>query len=174
MQSSTSSDYLFKNDYNNLFDYDTNNDSLLHNNKTLISKSRIEFYNIFWEILHLITFIYPVSPTHFHKIQIEFLFDYMKNGGIPCSTCTIHFREFLKQYDLHDICNNRYNFKKFMIDLHNYVNKRLSKKIYSYLEVEQLYSNISERCEYLLLHKNINIYKLLENDEIYTFIDKIK
>ena len=114
---------------------------------TIISEGMREYYHDYWNILHLIGYLYPEHPTHFQKIQIEILFEYMQKGGIPCSTCTTEFRKFLKENNLHQICRNRTNLKKFMIDLHNYVNVNLRKEVLDYAQVDELYSDLKYKTE---------------------------
>ena len=164
MQSATSVDALFNNDYNDYFNKG-------FTQTTIISEGMIQYYHDYWEILHLIGYLYPEHPTYFQKVQIEILFDYMQKGGIPCTTCTTEFRKFLKENNLHQICRNRNNLKKFMIDLHNYVNENLRKDVLDYTQVDQLYSDLKNKCERIESKYGFNIEELIENGEVYSFID---
>ena len=168
MQSATSVDALFNNDYN---DYFTGNNGFTET--TIISEGMREYYHDYWNILHLIGYLYPEHPTHFQKIQIEILFEYMQKGGIPCSTCTTEFRKFLKENNLHKICRNRTNLKKFMIDLHNYVNVNLRKEVLDYAQVDELYSDLKYKTEKIQSKYGFNIQELIEKGEVYTFIDHL-
>ena len=168
MQSATSVDALFNNDYN---DYFTGNNGFTET--TIISEGMREYYHDYWNILHLIGYLYPEHPTHFQKIQIEILFEYMQKGGIPCSTCTTEFRKFLKENDLHQICRNRTNLKKFMIDRHNYVNVNLRKEVLDYAQVDELYSDLKYKTEKIQSKYGFNIQELIEKGEVYTFIDHL-
>lgn len=168
MQSATSVDALFNNDYN---DYFTGNNGFTET--TIISEGMREYYHDYWNILHLIGYLYPEHPTHFQKIQIEILFEYMQKGGIPCSTCTTEFRKFLKENNLHQICRNRTNLKKFMIDLHNYVNVNLRKEVLDYAQVDELYSDLKYKTEKIQSKYGFNIQELIEKGEVYTFIDHL-
>ena len=169
MQSASSIDALFDNDYNN---YYSGNSGFTES--TIISESMRKYYHDYWEILHLIGYLYPEHPTHLQKVQIEILFHNMTNGGIPCNTCTVEFKNFLKENNLHRVCRNKTNLKKFMIDLHNHVNKNLHKDILTYSDVDQIYNNIDERCNNIYTKYQMNIKELLQKGEIYTFVDKLK
>jgi len=166
MQSAESIDSLFDNDYNNYTDNFTDT--------TIISENMRKYYHDYWNILHLIGYLYPEYPTHFQKVQIEILFNYMQKGGIPCSTCTHEFRKFMKKNNLHEMCRNRTNLKKFMIDLHNHVNKNLGKDIFEYSQVDELYSDLKYKCDRIQSKYGIDVQDLLEKGEIYTFIDYLK
>jgi len=169
MQSATSVDSLFNNDYN---DYFTGSSGFKET--TIISEGMREYYHDYWDILHLIGYLYPDFPKHFQKVQIGIMFNYMQKGGIPCSTCTFEFKKFLKKNNMYQICRNKNNLKTFMIDLHNYVNKNLQKDILNYHQVDELYTDLDYKCNRILSKYGINIPELLEKGEIYTFIDDLK
>ena len=171
MHSTLSSDSFFRNDYDNQFEHDV--DNIVQERTSYIPESMRKYYHDYWEILHLIGYLYPEHPSHSDKIQIHILFNYISNDGIPCSSCIIHFNEYMKQQNLYDICKSRNNLKKFMIDLHNHVNEQNGKDTLDYSVVDEMYSNISERCDRISSDKDIDIINRLKNYEVYTFIDEL-
>ena len=167
MQSIQSIDSMYSNNYDNYI-------SNKHNfTIKFISENMLNYYHDYWEILHLIGYIYPDNPTYLQRIDIGRLLNYMANGGIRCNTCTIHFKEFLHKNNLQYICKNNTNLKKFMIDLHNNINKINAKKVFTYSQVNTLYNNIPKRCDKLNKKYKINLYNLMKDNEIYTFINKL-
>ena len=91
-----------------------------------------------WFFLHTISFNYPDNPS----------FDDMKNHQefyenlvhiIPCATCATHYAEYINKNP--PKLTNKHDLIKWTIDLHNNVNKRLGKKIYTYNEAVNLISN---------------------------------
>jgi len=172
MHSTLSTDSFFRNDYDNHFEHDIHN--IFQEKTSYLSESKRKYYHDYWEILHIIGYLYPEQPSHSDKTQIHLLFNYISNGGLPCSSCVIHFNEYMNQRDLYHICKNRHNLKNFIIDLHNHVNKRTGKDTMDYSIVDEMYSNISERCDRILSEKQIDIRDRLNNYEVYTFIDDLK
>lgn len=171
MQSTLSGDSFFNRNYDKQFEHDINHP--VDTQTTFISEAKRKYYNDYWEILHLIGYLYPENPSHSDKIQINLVFNYIANGGLPCSSCITHFKNYMKQQDLYDICKNRKNLKNFMIDLHNHVNQQNNKEILSYETVDEMYVNIKDKCNRILKEKNIDIIDRLKKYEVYTFIDDL-
>ncbi len=171
MHSLTSSDSFFNNNYDKQFEHDIN--SPVTTQSIFMSEAKRKYYNDYWEILHLIGYLYPENPSHSDKIQVNLVFNYISNGGLSCSSCIIHFKEYMKKQNMYDICKNRENLKKFMIDLHNHVNKQNNKEILSYETVDKMYVNIKDKCKRILREKNIDIIERLKKYEVYTFIDDL-
>ena len=89
-----------------------------------------------WLFMHSISFQYPENPTEEDKNNYKVFFESLKNT-IPCPKCREHYSENLKQKPIQ--LNSRDELIQWVIDIHNEVNKKNSKKIYSRQEVEKLY-----------------------------------
>lgn len=89
-----------------------------------------------WLFMHSISFQYPEYPTEEDKNNYKVFFESLKNT-IPCPKCREHYSENLKQKPIQ--LNSRDELIQWVIDIHNEVNKKNSKKIYSRKEVEKLY-----------------------------------
>jgi hypothetical protein len=75
-----------------------------------------------WVTLHRISVNYPNKPnTITQKNAVKFIesLPYM----IPCTHCGYHFLNYIKNYDLHNVCKNRYNITDFFVNAHNNVSK---------------------------------------------------
>ena len=91
-----------------------------------------------WFSLHTMTFNYPDNPTPHHKQIYNNFFETLK-FVIPCDVCSKHYTEHLKNNPIMPNLNNKESLVKWLIDLHNEVNKSLGKRIYSYSEVMKIY-----------------------------------
>ena len=89
-----------------------------------------------WLFMHSISFQYPENPTEEDKNNYRLFFESLKNT-IPCPKCREHYSENLKKKPIK--LNSRDELIQWVIDIHNEVNEKNSKKIYSRKEVEKLY-----------------------------------
>lgn len=95
----------------------------------------------YWKTSHYITFAYPDMPTYEDKIVVKSYFDNLRYL-LPCENCRGHYTQYISTYPLsEDILASRYKLIKWLIDLHNSVNKRTDEKEYSLEEVVAMYSN---------------------------------
>lgn len=88
-----------------------------------------------WGFLHAITKGYPVNPSYTDK---QNMMNFVNALGVvlPCDKCKVNFKDHLSKRPLtDDILKTRDTFAKWMIDIHNDVNKSLGKRIYTYEEV---------------------------------------
>lgn len=97
-----------------------------------------------WIFLHSVSFGYPNNPTEQDKMNFKFFFNSVANV-LPCQVCQHHFKSNLTKHPLnYHALSNRQNLVRWLIDLHNSVNKLTNAKTYTYDEVikyyDQLYS----------------------------------
>ena len=95
-----------------------------------------------WLFLHSVTFQYPDNPTDLEKENYYTFFNSVKEI-LPCPTCRVHYKENLKLLPIK--LESRENLIEWLIDIHNEVNRKNGKKIYSYNDIykkyNQLYTN---------------------------------
>lgn len=85
-----------------------------------------------WTLLHSITLEYPENPTNEDKDNIKNFINYF-GKVLPCEKCRINFKLHIEEMPLDDnVLNTRKNFIKWMIDIHNSVNKMNGKKELTY------------------------------------------
>ena len=85
-----------------------------------------------WKALHYISLGYPDNPTQQQKQDYKNFFLLLKTT-LPCNLCRNHYEENLKELPLTDkVLENRTNLIKWVIDLHNIVNKMKNYPILSY------------------------------------------
>lgn len=94
-----------------------------------------------WTFLHTITINYPDNPNEDQKFYHKQLFENLRYT-IPCEKCANHYSENLKKYPLDPALESKTTLTKWLIDIHNEVNKKNGKRIYSYEEVEKIYKDM--------------------------------
>jgi len=129
-----------------------------------IKKSAIKFWGLYWASLHYLSYIYPKNPTDKEKDQVYKLIEVMKKNGILCVRCKNHFIIWSSNNDIKSNYNTRDELISYFIDLHNDVNKRNKKKIFSRKEVDLIYNNFNDA---ELINYKINVKKLFNENKIY-------
>jgi len=119
-----------------------------------------------WKFIHLLTLNYPNTPSFEDKYKYkEFIIALQR--VLPCYTCSQHFEKKIKDTNFNDILKSRESLFEWFVDVHNDVNKRNNKKLWSYMEVYQnlQYSpkkKITNKKDYFLwVVKLISIFMML-------------
>lgn len=94
-----------------------------------------------WTFLHTVTFNYPKNPSDIQKRNYKDFFENLQNI-LPCSKCANHYGHNLNKFSLDDALESKDKLIKWLIDIHNEVNRKNNKKIYNYKEVIQIYDNL--------------------------------
>lgn len=92
-----------------------------------------------WKEMHTRTFEYPENPNQSDRLRIKQYFHGVVQR-IPCPACRIHYKAWLRFNPVENVSHNKYHLIKWLIDLHNEVNRRTGKRVWSYQEVWDLYS----------------------------------
>ena len=87
-----------------------------------------------WTFLHTITYNYPENPSDNDKKNYHNFFDSLQHV-LPCEKCKGHYKQNIQKYDLNNSLDNREDLVKWLIDLHNEVNKYNGKRVWSYSDV---------------------------------------
>ncbi len=94
-----------------------------------------------WFSLHTITFAYPLKPNDQDKAYYKNYFESMQNV-IPCSVCKKNYIRHLKESPIEKHLASRRDLVYWLIDLHNLVNGKTGKKIWSYESVIKKYEKV--------------------------------
>lgn len=106
------------------------------------AKNRIKkYWTTLWNLFHTITYLYPDNPTLLSQKRITIFFDNL-GERISCPECRKHYSEYIKLHSINNIPNNRDSYVKWLVDLHNDVNKRLEKPTLSYDQVQKIHNNV--------------------------------
>lgn len=104
-----------------------------------------------WIFLHSITLAYPEIPTQQDKINMR---NFINSLGevLPCNKCKINFKSHLKTNPLTDkILSSRNSLIKWMIDIHNSVNKSNFKETLSYENSLKYILNLYEDNNFIMI-----------------------
>ena len=139
-------------------------------NNINVKKSAIKFWGLYWASLHYLSYIYPVNPTDEQKEQVYKLIEIMKINGILCLRCKNHFIIWSSSNDIKYNYNSKDDLINYFINLHNNVNERNKKRIFSRKEVDLIYNNFNDS---VLIEYKINVKKLFNDNKIYELPDII-
>ncbi len=89
-----------------------------------------------WEVLHCITFDYPINPTEEEKQNMKNFLTSLKTV-LPCVYCRRNYERNLRENPMKLDC--RKDLTLWLIDIHNEVNGKEGKRHYSYEEVLNIY-----------------------------------
>ncbi len=92
-----------------------------------------------WIFLHTVTFQYPENPTDLDKQKYYTFFNSLKNV-LPCPNCREHYHENFENIPIR--LESREELIEWLIDIHNEVNKKNNKRIYTYKEVYDKYNKM--------------------------------
>jgi len=90
-----------------------------------------------WKFLHAVTFAYPNNPDLKTKIRYRRFFKMLKYV-LPCPLCRSHYAKLVQHLGLGHMKNTS-TLSRWLVDVHNKINVKLGKKVFSYDEVKQMY-----------------------------------
>ena len=95
-----------------------------------------------WFFLHTVSFNYPEQPTYQQK---RHYYDFFQNLYyiLPCDECRQHYFTFLNQNPVTPFLDSKTSLVKWVIKLHNNVNKLTNKPSQDYDEVVKRYQKIT-------------------------------
>jgi hypothetical protein len=91
-----------------------------------------------WKFLHSVPTNYPLNPTTQDKEQYKLFFEQLCYV-LPCIDCCFNYQKELKLNNIDDALESREKLFKWVVDLHNSVNKRLNKKEMSLEKAKAIY-----------------------------------
>ncbi len=95
-----------------------------------------------WIFLHSITFNYPNNPTNETKKHYKIFFESLQYV-LPCDNCKNNYKKKLITFKIDDdVLSCRKNLIKWLIKIHNEVNKSNNKRIMSNDEVLKYYVDL--------------------------------
>jgi len=95
----------------------------------------------FWFVLHSVSFFYPENPTDTDmKIHKDYFESFVH--VLPCEDCKMHYRVLLTKYPIDGHLESRDELSRWVVFIHNQVNKRLGKPEMAYDQVVSNYRNV--------------------------------
>ena len=107
-----------------------------------------------WKTLHMISISYPNEPNEEQKKNYRTFFENFYQV-IPCSICSNNYINNLKELPItNDTMKNQQTLVKWVIDIHNIVNKELGKPIIEHDDALLLiYNNFDNSHKHLTQNK---------------------
>ena len=91
-----------------------------------------------WKFLHYVSLGYPQEPTENDKRYYKDFYISLQNV-LPCETCQGNYKKNLSELPMDNALQSRDSLVKWVIDVHNKVNKESNKRELGYDEAIQLY-----------------------------------
>lgn len=96
-----------------------------------------------WRLIHSVAFTYPEQPSDADRRNYAQFFDSLGNV-LPCVFCRKHYKEFMAKDPVTSDANMRNTeaLARWTVKLHNNVNERTGKRVYSFDEVREMYHTL--------------------------------
>ena len=84
-----------------------------------------------WYFLHTLTYTYPKNPTKEDQEAIVSFFESLRHL-LPCTVCRTNYEDHFAALPIREHSHSRETMIKWLIDIHNEVNKETGKPSVSY------------------------------------------
>jgi hypothetical protein len=119
-----------------------------------------------WHFLHTMTFNYPERPTIEEQNSAEQFFLNLSKL-LPCAACREHYeKEITKSPPL---TSSKVLLSSWLVDIHNRINKRLKKPIFSYKDAKLKYLDGNSQCKENCNSNNKKIKRGVEDNQELSF-----
>ena len=98
-----------------------------------------------WLFLHVMSLSYAknrLRPTKKEKTHM-FQFLYHLQFTLPCSSCRTNYAKYFERHPPR--LNTRRELFEWLVDLHNAINRKNNKPLFTYTQVETLYKTLLEK-----------------------------
>ena len=94
-----------------------------------------------WFTLHSISFFYPENPNTNDMLLYKEFYEKFSNF-IPCKKCSVHYNLYVHNYPIDGYLNTRESLARWVVNLHNSVNRKLNKREMPFDEVYRTYRGL--------------------------------
>lgn len=126
----------------------------------------------YWATLHFISSTYDNNPNQSIKSNMKNFIQSLP-VFLPCKECQDHAFDYIKQFNLNHVIQNRKELFTFFFNFHNNVNKRLKKPLMSMEDaLNKYYIPIEEHHLYLPNEKKETVFgsKVINYGNKWNFI----
>ncbi len=128
-----------------------------------MSFSKETWGNNIWYLFH--TIAHKIKEIEFSNVKNDLV--YLINiisSNLPCPECSADAAAILNKVNYNTI-NSKEDFKKFLFNFHNHVNKKLNKPIFEYENLDKKYENANIKALYnnfnIIFSSNSNVPQLM-------------
>jgi hypothetical protein len=107
-----------------------------------------------WIFLHTITLGYPKNPTEQDKETYKNFFLSLQ-GVLPCKKCNYYYKNNIRDLDITNHLDSKESLVKWLISIHNKVNKENNKSIVEYSDVIKKYKELYNISDTNNFNKNV-------------------
>jgi len=93
-----------------------------------------------WKFLHSVSFTYPLQPSNQDKEHYKQFFEQLCYV-LPCIDCCFNYQKEIETYDIDEALTSRVKLTRWVVDIHNSVNRRLGKREMKYSVVKKTYDD---------------------------------
>jgi len=122
-----------------------------------------------WMFLHSVSLAYPKNPTEEDRINYSNFFNSLQQV-LPCHKCSNNYLHHIQEDPVENNLNNKESLVKWLINLHNKVNKLNNKNSLSYDNTIDKYKNIYSLKNNDSFNKENELYPQKKNNKILLYL----
>jgi len=122
-----------------------------------------------WMFLHSVSLAYPKNPLEEDRKNYSKFFNNLQ-PVLPCYKCSMNYLHHIQEDPVENHLDNKESLVKWLIGMHNKVNKLNNKDILSYDEVIDKYKNIYSLKNNDSFDKENEIYPQRKNNKILLYL----
>ena len=122
-----------------------------------------------WMFLHSVSLAYPKNPTDIDRINYGNFFNNLQ-PILPCLKCSNNYLQHIQEEPIENHLDNKESLVKWLINIHNKVNKLNNKNTLSYDKVIDKYKDIYSLKNNESFDKENEIYPQRKNNKILLYL----
>jgi len=122
-----------------------------------------------WMFLHSVSLAYPKNPTDIDRINYGNFFNNLQ-PILPCLKCSNNYLQHIQEEPIENHLDNKESLVKWLINIHNKVNKLNNKDMLSYDKVIDKYKDIYSLKNNESFDKENEIYPQRKNNKILLYL----
>jgi uncharacterized protein YktA (UPF0223 family) len=122
-----------------------------------------------WTFLHSVTLAYPDNPTEVDRNNYKNFFNSLQ-PVLPCLKCSNNYLTHIQEDPVENHLENKESLVKWLVEMHNKVNRLYDKPDVSYDDMLQKYIDLYNVSNSKMFDKNITNYSKSNSTSILLFI----
>lgn len=122
-----------------------------------------------WTFLHSVTLAYPDNPTETDRTNYGTFFNNLQ-PVLPCLKCSNNYLKHIQEYPVENHLTDKESLVKWLIEMHNKVNRLYDKPDITYDEMLDNYKSLYNISNNNMFDKNITNYSKSNTNTILLFL----